>query len=387
MKTMTSRQFVFRFIGASLFFLAFIGALNRFVDPFWYYRDFELQGFNAIKGKFRRFERDVKPALLIREQPEAIILGSSFSEIGFDPLNVHFTRHGQLKSMNFALAGASFEMVQCEFEFALTHASVKRALVGIHPEAMPKADCAKKFATIGQVSVSELLFSSRALSASVQTIIGQKKDKPSHTREGMYFYIRGKAGTDHQFKEFFSRQAKTNTQCLQVASISSKTPQPLPEKAIDLSGLQYLIDLANKHHVELVLFAYPRHAYSLELDQQCGKQDERWQVMKQIARLNEQQTTGRVAFWQFYGYNNFTAEPIGATSAMYWQDPEHFNFEIGNLMLADMFNDTGSPPKSGRLIGFKNIDEDYQKFLQERIEYLQVHPEVQANLQKLLPGK
>jgi len=37
----------------------------------------------------------------------------------------------------------------------------------------------------------------------------------------------------------------------------------------------------------MVLFVYPHHALSLELDQQCGMQSARWQTMKQIALLNE----------------------------------------------------------------------------------------------------
>lgn len=383
MKMMTSRQFVFRFIGACLFLLAIIGIFNRIVDPFWYYRDVEIKGFNAIKTKFSRYERHVKPSLLIREQPEAIILGSSYAEIGFDPSNPYFTNHEQLKSMNFALAGASWQMVQCEFEFAATHANIKRALVGIHPEAMPMADCAKEFAAIGQVSAGELLFSRRALDASIQTIINQKKENFSHTREGMFFYTRGMAGVDKRFREDFVRQTKTKPACLQTASITYETSQPLAESSLDLSGLQHLIKTANKHHIQLVFFAYPRHAYSLELDQQCGNQVTRWQAMKRIAHLIEQQAKGTVAIWQFYGYNNITTEPIGET-ATYWQDSAHFNFEMGNLMLADMFNDTGNKPKLGRLITFKHIDEDYQDFLHERAEYLQRNPEFQTNLQKLL---
>ena len=143
---MTSKQFAIRLIVGCLILLGLVGIFNRIVDPFWYYRDIEIDGFNAVKHKFQRFERHVKPALLIREQPEAIILGSSFSEVGFDPNNPFFTNHGRLKSMNFALAGASWERNQCDFEFAVTHSRIKRALVGFHPGDLPLADCKKDFA-------------------------------------------------------------------------------------------------------------------------------------------------------------------------------------------------------------------------------------------------
>ena len=386
MKPMTSRQFVLKFVGACFVLLACIGVFDRIVDPFWYYRDVEIKGFNAVKTKFRRYERDVKPALLMREQPEAIILGSSFAEIGFDPNNPYFTDLGKLKSMNFALAGAAWPMVQCEFEFAVAHAQVKRALVGIHPGAMPMADCAKDFASIGQVSTGELLLSSRALAASLQTIREQKKERPSHTREGMYFYTRHKAGVDKRFREFFAMRTQAKPECLQAADPGYEIPQPLVEASLDLSGLQSMIQTANKHQVQLTLIVYPRHAYSLELDKQCGKQLAAWQAMKQIARLNEQQAKAAVTIWQFYGYNGITTEPIGAT-ATYWQDPEHFNFEMGDLMLADMFNDAGDKPKLGRRLTSRQIDKDYQDFLHERAEHLQHNSGFQAELQKLLTRK
>lgn len=379
---MTSKQFVLRFVGACLFLLAVVGLFNRLADPFWYYRDFEIKGFNAIKTKFARYERDVKPALLIREQPEAIILGSSYAEIGFDPDNPQFTQHGQLKSTNFALAGALWPLVQCQFEFAITHAPVKRAVVGMFIGTdMPMANCDQDFASIGQVSISELLFSSRALIASLQTVKEQKKGNPSHTRSGMYFYTRDKAGVDHRFREEFMQRILANPQCQQAVSSGYEPPLPLTEAKLDLRGLQHIMNLAHEHQVELVLFAYPYHAYSLELNKQCNTERLRWQAMKQIARLNEQQTEKAVAIWQFDAYNAITAEPVG-TTANYWQDAAHFNFEMGNMMLTDIFS--GDKPTLGHLLTLQHIDDDYRNFLQQRAKYLQNHPEFRMNLQKLL---
>jgi len=59
------------------------------------------------------------------------------------------------------------------------------------------------------------------------------------------------------------------------------------ENTFDLSGLRRMIKIAQEHNIELVLFFYPRHAYSLEMDNQCGDQDTYWRAMKQIASLIE----------------------------------------------------------------------------------------------------
>ena len=56
-----------------------------------------------------------------------------------------------------------------------------------------------------------------------------------------------------------------------------------------------MIKTAQTHDVELVLFAYPSHAYSLELSKQCGELNERWQAMKQIAALIENASAGTIS--------------------------------------------------------------------------------------------
>lgn len=390
---MTSKQFAIRFVSGILALLAVVGIFNRIVDPFWYYRDIEIKGFNAIKTKFVLYERHVKPALLMRDKPEAIILGSSFSEIGFDPTNPLFTDHGRLKSMNFALSGAQWDMVQCEFEFAVSHAPIKRVLVGFTPGNLPLADCAKDFASIGQVSPVQLLLSDSALQASIDTIHDQKNRIPSHTREGRYINAQRDAAADNRFREFLLQRVKEyqqpnrNGQCLESMEMPSTQPVLSSEKPLDLSGLQRMIRTAREHGIELVLYAYPSHAYLLELVRQCGDRDAAWQAMKQISNLLVVETAmgGQVRVYQFYGYNDITAESIGKTEARYWHDPMHFSVDMGNLMLLDMFS--GNSPKLGRLLTSASIDKDCQAFLRGRAEYLQLHPEFHAEMQKLLPNR
>lgn len=380
---MTSKQFVIRFFCVSLFILALIGIFNRIVDPFWYYRDLEIKGFNAVKLEFRKYERHIKPSWLVRDQPEAIILGSSFAEIGFDPNNPVFTDHGRLKGMNFALAGAPWKMVQCEFEFAVTHAQIKRALIGFLPESLPQTDCAKDFAALGQINIGELLLSRRTLSASIKTIKKQKNEKSSHTRDGRFFFRRDLPRVDIRFGEDFLRRIKEKPQCLNATNTTDMPFNSAAESTLDLSGLRRMITTAKEHNVELVLFAYPKHIFSLEWDRQCGEQDANWRAMKQIASLIEAEATpDQIRAWHFYSYNNITTETIG-TTAKYWQDSMHFNFEMGDMMLADMFGEVINQPGLGRLLASSSIEADFRDFLRERAKYLQQHPEFHATLQKL----
>ncbi len=328
----------------------------------------------------------------MRDQPEAIILGSSFSEIGFDPTNPVFTEHGHLKSMNFALAGAPWGMVQCDFEFAVSHAPIKRALVGFIPGNLPLVDCEKDFSSIGQVSTLQLLFSDQALQASIDTVLDQKNKKPSHTREGMYFLpAQHNYSADHGFREILLQRVKEyrrsdpNSQCLKEADVSGKPIDLSAGEKFDLGGLQRMIRTARKYGIELVLFAYPSHAYMLELEEQCEDRNAKWQAMKQISSMIDAQGEGteQLRAYQFYAYNDITAEPVEGAHWEYWHDPGHFTSEMGNLLLADMF--TGQAPKLGRILSPATIDTDYLNFLKGRTEYLKLHPEFQGDLKKLLP--
>jgi hypothetical protein len=383
---MTTKQFVIRFLCTTLFIFAFIGLLNRIVDPFWYFRDIEIKGFNVIKSEFRNYERHVKPQLLVRDQPEAIILGSSFSEIGIDPNNAFFTDQGRLKGMNFAMAGAPWPMVLCHFEYAVAHANIKRALIGFHPESLSVANCEKDYASLGQINLGELLLSKPALVASINTITKQKTEKPSHTREGMYFFNRDKPVVNIHFGEdyqLFLKHSENRPQCLKAIVTQDVPFNSATGSAFDLNGLRRMIKIAKEHNVELVLFAYPQHVYKEEWDRRCGDEVRNWYAMKEIAGLIEVEAKpDQVRAWQFFGYNAITTEPIGP-KAKYWQDSRHFNFEMGDMMLAEMFSETGKKPELGRPLISSNIESDYQDLLNGRAEYLQQHPGFFAELKTI----
>ncbi|MFZ5524130.1 MAG: hypothetical protein ACOY9D_08640 [Pseudomonadota bacterium] len=367
---MTYRQFVIRFAIGYFLLLALLGIFNRIVDPSWYYRDIEIQGFNAVKPEYLSFEREVKPALLARDKPEAIILGSSYAEIGFDPVNPYFTDRGNLKSMNFAFARASWAEVQCDFEFAVTHSHIKRALIGIHPGNLPISNCEKDFASIERFNPVDILFTYSALEYSIKTIKKQRASDITHTYEGMFFYNR-----DRNPFPFFQEDLKARAaECRKNLAAGSSSNGSA--NLLDLSGLQRMIRTAREHNVELVLFAYPKHAYLLEMDNLCGGQDAEWQAMKRISEFIDSESGGQVKAWQFFGYNDITAERVRNTRG-YWQDAKHFNFEAGNIMLDDMFNKTRSKPVLARPLAA-----DYADFLREREEYLQRHPEFSVNLSR-----
>lgn len=377
---MSAKKYIFVFTAMFLLLSVLTVAFNRVVDPFWYYRDVSIDGFNAIKPKFRNYERHVKPALVQREQPASLIFGSSFSEIGFDPLHPALRATG--KSYNFALAGAGWEMVACDVQFALSKDTALRQIVlGIHPSAMPQKDCKADIIKMETPDERAFLFSIDAFEASINTVLEQYKQKTSHTAEGLYLYTRGLPETANRFREDFAR----HTPC-KINHVSTNPPDTaiLPKQGdLDLSGLREFVRKTTGRGIVLKLVVYPHHSLSLEKEYQCGTRQARWDALAQIVSVVEAEKSRFVEVWDFEGYHTIGTETISDAPGINWQDPAHFNTEFGNIMLDEMF--AIKPPAFGVRLTSANLVAHANEERKARAAYLGRHPEFLRQLASMLP--
>lgn len=379
---MSTKKYFFVFAVALLTMSGLTVAFNRVVDPFWYFRDVSIEGVNTIKPKFRNYERYVKPLLVQREQPSSLIFGSSYAEIGFDPLHPALTAVG--KSYSFALAGAPWEMVACDVKFALEKdANLHQIVLGIHLSDLPRINCKADIERMATPDLRAFLFSYDAFEASINTVLEQHKQKPSHTLEGQYFYTRGTPATESRFREYFAQHPPCKFQSAVLHPLEAdKQPK---HKELDLSGLKDLVSEVIKRGIVLKLVVYPRHALLLEQEYQCGTRQARWNKLKQVADLVQTTRSGLVEVWDFEGYHAIATETISEQSGYYWQDPRHFNFEMGNIMLNEMF--LLNPAQFGMQIIPGNIDARADFERRHRVQYLTEHPEFLIHLTKLLPDR
>ncbi|NNM82399.1 MAG: hypothetical protein HKL98_07365 [Burkholderiales bacterium] len=367
---MSEKKYIFSFFLYLGVLLLLVAAFDRVVDPFWYYRDISIHGFNEIKPKFRRYERHVKPAILEREQPGAVIFGSSYSEIGFDP-----SRLADLtgdKAYNFALAGAGWDMVYCDVQYALKYDHHLRWIVlGIHPQSMPVQDC--NLPEMHHPDLVSFLLSTDALKASLETVLEQAKSKPSHTAQGLYFYTRGLSGTEARFREYLPAHAPC----------SLNHPAENPDRNPDLTGLRNILREAARRKIGVKLVVYPRHAIPVELEYLCKARQARWEVLSVVASLVEAESgkNDRIQLWDFEGFHPISLEKISNAPAVYWQDPAHFNFEYGNLMLDEMFGK--SAPEYGYRLTTEDIPVREQAERIAREQYLKLHPEFDKKVESL----
>ncbi len=128
---MSSRTFSVACVTAVLLLIGAVGLFNRIVDPYWYFRDVEIVGFNYNKPKAADNERLVKPAWAAKLKPEAVIVGNSVAEIGLPPTHRGLTKDGALVPFNLAMPRATWNETYCLAMFVMRQAPVKRMVVGV----------------------------------------------------------------------------------------------------------------------------------------------------------------------------------------------------------------------------------------------------------------
>lgn len=169
-----------------------------------------------------------------------------------------------------------------------------------------------------------------------------------------------------------------------IKQISVNPSAVLPNKRnLDLSGLREIVRRATERGIVLKLVVYPRHALSLEQEYQCGTRQARWDALEQILSVVEAEKSSLTEVWDFEGYHAIGTEPISDAPGVIWQDPEHFNYEFGNIMLDEMF--VIKPPSLGERLTSANLKVRETMEIKERAVFLSQHPEFLKQLEGLLP--
>ncbi|MBL8541507.1 MAG: hypothetical protein JNK68_14265 [Betaproteobacteria bacterium] len=386
-------------LAGSLLLMLATAAFNRIVDPFQYFGYPRIPGFNAVKSRLRFFEREVKPAVVRREQPEAVILGSSIAAIGFEPLHPALTDDGRARSYNFAMAGAPWKEVFCDLEYVLAHTHAKRIVFGMVAQPMPDADCGRSLAAMDENRLPEVLLSPQAVQHSLKTLRSQDPREPqTHTAEGRYLFFRDDPRVEHRARVFFEENLRGKSGCsearLRASLDAAATPRATDVATpFDVSGLERIVAQVSGRDIQLRIVLYPRHVVGAEADYLCGEEAQRWLVMDRVARYLEAHPPAppaSVELWDFQGYGPPFDEPLGGGVLTYWQDPIHFNPVLGDRILDAMFGrgEPGANPVTG--FGYRvesaTLPARRAWLAEQRAAFLHAHPETWDTLMRLVPA-
>ena len=385
---MSFKRYTIALLAGLLLLFASNALFNRIVDPYWFFQDLEIKGFNLDKPRFPRNERLVKPALLLRFAPEAVIVGNSYAEVGLPPTHSGFTNKGRLKPYNFAMSGAPWSEVYCMTMFALEKAPLKAMVLGA--AGTVEAVC-PSHSDYGKPDYAKLLLSKNAYDASWETL--HKQDaKPRITREGQWYFKRyeEKIQSDddvamnfaNELREHFCATTELNDQAVDYRAIHS-APALSEEEG---RGLRNIIRLAIRKNVRLVLLNYPKHVFFYELSRQCGRLPAQWARLWQIVSLVEAEAGANsdlIQVWDFNGYREANGERVRAGKKMsdrLWQDTGHFNHEVGAIMFDSIFS---GGTTFGSRVTRQNFDDRIAASERERLAFVAANPWLLSELNEL----
>ena len=385
---MSFRKFSLACVALILVLVGAVGAFNRIVDPYGYFRDVEVAGFNRDKPKAPGNERLVKLALMNRLKPEAVIAGSSFAEVGLPPLHPGFTRNGQLTSYNLGTPGARWNDVYCQAMFALRQPQLKRLVVGVSGIDSPPCPSDDE---LTRVDYGKLLYSRTAFDASRDTLKRQGAQS-TMTREGFWPYGRYDAQlqSDDQIVGNFALEfagalcptALDEPRAMDPARINRTLPGPKVA-----TGLRNLIRLALEKKVELVLLFYPTHVLFNEIQRRCVNPETHWDWLWNAVAVAHEEAGDQsqlIQVWDFFNYGPMNTERMHAGKPMrdrLWQDFGHFNVEIGTAVFDAIYLGRSG---YGTRVTVDNFDQLVVRTEEERRAFLAANPWVGPELDELV---
>jgi hypothetical protein len=137
---------------------------------------------------------------------------------------------------------------------------------------------------------------------------------------------------------------------------------------LDLEGLRAVIRAARAQGAALAIVFYPRHVMSLELEFVCRDALVRWRHIAAIAQLVAAEAPdGSASLWLFDGYDAQRGERVLGREPALWQDPEHFNYELGTRILAAIY---AQEQGFGSQVVPGNVDTLYAQLLAQRARFL-----------------
>jgi hypothetical protein len=349
--------------GTAIGILLSVGAFNYLLDPYAIFGVKNVTGLNAIKPRPDVMRQDLKAMVGVRFRPNALILGNSRAEIGFDPRHPAFEdRH--LRAFNAAIPGTGIDYSLQALRTFSEASDVRVAVVGldfldflVSPTEAESTSASAHGLSLSPTKTRLLAaFSSTAFLDSLQTLRIQRHRDPATLRaDGFnplldYREIAAKDG----YSVLFRQRAQETARSLE------RQPHNLyvgaPDASPAYTDLRDLLRVARDRNIELHLVIYPYHVLLLLQYQEAGLEPllNRWKA--DVARLVEdaQHAGGTVSLWDFACPHELVAERIpgdgDVTTKMQWfWEAGHFKKELGDVVLARIFDE--NPPFASRDFG------------------------------------
>jgi len=388
-------RYLSAWIFATLMLLAAVAAFNLLVDPYDQFRIFDGEGFNRIKSHASQRTVLFKRKNVERMRPNALILGNSRAEIGFDPDSPAWP--AALRPVfNLALPGTGPHSALDEFRRAQDINASRLVLVGldfldfrVDPSArigyapLPLQANDRLQGLRDRISA---LLTIDALVDSLGTMKAQRDPYlASLTDAGFnpmrdYVGIARREGYYAMFRQRNQENAKNYARGWKSIYLAEGRPAP----AFDAVG--QIISAAHDGKTAVRLVIYPYHAQTLVLFHQAGLWPafEAWK--RELAKLVENAPADTdVELWDFSSFVPYADEKVpGAgdtTSELRWYwEAGHFKKSLGDILLARLLDTRGNNMQWGRRLLLQDIEEHLRQLRLARDDYERAHSAELAEL-------
>lgn len=335
------------FAGSALLMVAIVGLFNYLIDPYAIFQAKTWAGVNVSKPRPDAMRQEIKAIVGERFRPDALILGNSRAEVGFDPRHPGF-RNRQLRAFNAAVPGSGIDYSVAALQRFSESAEVRVAVVGldfldflVSPSGLAETTTAPDGGSPSATKTRLLaLFSSTALLDSLQTVRIQRQRDPATIRmDGFNPLLDYRAfAANDGYRVLFSQRAQ------EAARSLARQPRNLyvgsPGDSPAYRDLRRLLRIVRGKNTELRLVIYPYHLLLLLQFQEAGLWPllDRWKA-DVTAIVDESRQTGvRVSLWDFACPHAIVAERVpedgDRETAMHWfWEAGHFKKELGDLVL------------------------------------------------------
>ena len=351
------------FAGSFLTGVCAVAFINCAMDPYGVFGARTVLGVNALKPRPDVMVADIKFIVGTRSRPDALILGNSRAEVGFDPAHPVFQARG-LRAFNAAVPGVGIQYAADALQRFAEVDDVRLAVVGVDfLDFLYASDhAAASRPSLERTSSRKVrllaLFSTTALADSVRTFLIQRQSNAAILRSDgfnpMLDYI-GIAQTEG-YSALFRQRAQESAVNL------AKQPHNLyvggDRHSPAYGALRTLLRTAGEHRIDLQLVIYPYHVVLMSQLKQAGLWPlfETWKADVAALADEARQSGVQVSLWDFACPDAVTAERVPAPddrkTAMRWYwEAGHFKKELGDRILGAVLDDRAPLRSDG--FGFK----------------------------------
>lgn len=326
--------------------------INRLIDPFGFYEQPRIDNFNKEKPAFEKNIRMTKAFAIKDKKPDAIILGSSKAEFGFDP------EHKYLDKRNFynlGLPGPNLYEVYRYFQHAHNIKKQKKILLFLdfymfNANLPNKVDFDERMLSISFNGNQQhtagnklaLLSSWHALKGSYETIKLQNSVHYKYLKNGMRErnHMKDRILLEGGHKKIFLKKEKN------LINKFYKDYSFFNKNINSWNIFEKLLNKSYESDIDLTIVIQPMHARHLSTISISNnwQKYERWKrgLIASNDKVSKKYKKNKFDIWDFALLNDITMEQVPSLNdkdkQMRWWWDSHFKAEFGDIIISLIHN-------------------------------------------------